>query len=464
MFAMADCIQVATPCNLAICMKALLLASMLLGLLVYTQINIFGRTLQKYPNDSNNITSDLLIHSTEPTTKQLSQENGNAYIERIRDALEKRNSMPMLVQAIKDTLSQMEESSPTATTQFVPKSLDHEDIDNTITPNTLQATAGQLDPDETVTIATGSPASSDSNSSFPKVPPRDIKVLITMFTTFINSKSKEYVQSNTLRNWAQFQPKVRLILFSSFTTGPLIDLATELGWIVRAVPKVNEFGTPYLKEMYQDAMEMSLSHFYGYINGDILFTEGLMDTLQVISNNLRVNRSTCSMVIGIRTNVDMDPNVTTPFYKFADIEKAAAERGTIFRPYAQDYFMMSCPMFPWDKLIHVVIGRPAYDNYLVAMATKYQVQLVDATSTILAFHQTGVEGNHAGSLNIDHEFNRRAIGPFHYSKGLVQCAAFYTKHTLSEKKTELVEKPIHVRCYGGLQYKIPYLTQSKAFH
>ncbi len=466
---MADYIRVGPPCDIAMCMKVLILTSMILGFLVHTHIDIVRRIIKQYPNENNNMTSDALINS-----RQVSQENVHVYLRQLIDALqEELNETQQIYTMTGHTATRREvnheESMPTRTMQQVPEPLAHVEID---TPSgtiqdvddtailTSQHGPGHLDHNETTT-KTPQPASNmtGSNQSFPQFAPRDKNVLITMFTTFINSTSKEYVQSNTLMNWAQFQPKVRLILFSTFTTGPLIDLATELGWIVQAVPKVNEFGTPYLKEMYQAAMNMSQSYFYGYINGDILFTETLINTLQVLAEDVSVSTYACSMVTGIRTNVNIDPNSKTPFYKFTDIAKTTTARGTLFEEYAQDYFMMSCDRFPWETLPDLVIGRPAYDNYLVAMATKYHVQLIDATRTILALHQTDLEGLHAGSRHIDKGFNVKAIGSFDYNRGMVQCAPFYTRYDISQQIIQLILKPKHFICTKGIPYNISYLTK-----
>ena len=57
--------------------------------------------------------------------------------------------------------------------------------------------------------------------------------------------------------------------------------------------------------------------------------------------------------------------------------------------------------FPWNYVKDVVIGRPYYDNYLVSEAIRHKVSVIDATNTILSVHLTGVDGNHAGSRNID---------------------------------------------------------------
>ena len=69
--------------------------------------------------------------------------------------------------------------------------------------------------------------------------------------------------------------------------------------------------------------------------------------------------------------------------------------------------------FPWHLLADVVIGRIYYDNYIVSESVKLNVTTVDATTAILAVHETGSDGIHAGLHGHhlpDHMYNRVAIG------------------------------------------------------
>ncbi len=70
----------------------------------------------------------------------------------------------------------------------------------------------------------------------------------------------------------------------------------------------------------------------------------------------------------------------------------------------------------------VVIGRPAVDNYMVAMAVMNHVSVLDATETILAVHQTGTDGNKSGYKNKDARYNLDVIGNFDWNKGLIIVA------------------------------------------
>ena len=61
----------------------------------------------------------------------------------------------------------------------------------------------------------------------------------------------------------------------------------------------------------------------------------------------------------------------------------------------------------------VVIGRPGYDNYLVAraVAERGRVSSVDVTNALVALHQTDDDGVKAGHrARDDHDWNLERIG------------------------------------------------------
>ena len=56
------------------------------------------------------------------------------------------------------------------------------------------------------------------------------------------------------------------------------------GWTVLEAPRVSAAGVPYLKEMYVDASRQLVNcTFYGYSNGDILYTRDLLGTLHAVA-------------------------------------------------------------------------------------------------------------------------------------------------------------------------------------
>jgi hypothetical protein len=209
---------------------------------------------------------------------------------------------------------------------------------------------------------------------------------------------------------------------NTFDNNTLSTVACRLGWEVLDVPRVSSYGVPYLKEMYKNtAQQFPGCAFYGYSNGDILYTRGLVDTLTAV-NKVRKTLGRI-LVVGRRTNT---PCCDQPLYLPDDVTLASRQNGSLFISDAEDYFFIASNVFPWERIRDVVVGRSAYDNYLVGMAIRHNVSVVDATNTLLAVHQTDKDGNFAGHNNVDARFNHDVIGDFNYYLGLTTNAQFYT--------------------------------------
>ena len=146
-----------------------------------------------------------------------------------------------------------------------------------------------------------------------------------------------------------------------------------------------------------------------------------------------------TMVVGRRTNVLLGNN-THLLYQPEHVTKLARQRGRLFGADAEDYFFIAFNDFPWNRVPNVIIGRPAYDNFLVGRAIQENVTVVDATATLLAFHQTGSDEDFAGFRNKDSRFNIIRIGLYNYGAGLTTSARYETVFAVEEvcNRTEVV--------------------------
>ncbi len=73
-------------------------------------------------------------------------------------------------------------------------------------------------------------------------------------------------------------------------------------------------------------------------------------------------------------------------------------RARRFQDDAQDFFIVRRGTFPWSTIPEFVVGRPAYDNWLLDYAEHHDFDTVDLSKTVHAIHQTGVDGNKAGHV------------------------------------------------------------------
>ena len=132
--------------------------------------------------------------------------------------------------------------------------------------------------------------------------------------------------------------------------------------------------------------------FDSYTNGDIVYTMGLIDTLKEIktiwSRDIAARKRKGVLVVGKRTNVEFS---ATDSLDSDQQVQAKARKGTVFQNDAEDYFIYSRGARDWNMMPHFVVGRRAFDNWLVDNAFHDdRIDLIDASNTILALHLTGV--------------------------------------------------------------------------
>lgn len=250
--------------------------------------------------------------------------------------------------------------------------------------------------------------------------------ILTIFTSFKNDFSKFTTYNNTLHNWASFMPQVQPVLFSGNNTDQLEEIARRLGWIVLDSPRTNKYGTPFLKDMFLKVNKTVGSFFYGFSNADILFNSGLISSLKTVKN-FREHIPECMVIVGKRSNYPVEQNET--FFTKEDIN-SRCNQTRLYNSDALDFFFLAGNLYPWAYLPDVVIGRPAYDNFFVGLGRLLGVQAVDVSHTVIALHQTGTDGNLAGSYNIDADYNKDLIEKhypgFNYYLGITTDTKYFT--------------------------------------
>jgi len=179
--------------------------------------------------------------------------------------------------------------------------------------------------------------------------------------------------------------------------------------------------------------------FDAYTNGDILFTHSLVETLEEVRRlwaaSIKAGERRGVMVVGKRTNVDF--RASDPLDNDDEVV-AKSGLGTLFQNDAEDYFIYSRGSRNWDKMPHFVVGRRAYDNWLVDNSYHDdKMDLIDATNTILALHLTAADGNKAGhkkgadndhNIHAHNPMTSKSVGAHEWDHGKTDHAHFFTKH------------------------------------
>lgn len=138
--------------------------------------------------------------------------------------------------------------------------------------------------------------------------------LVTLFTTLGDDHGRTNVHINTVRMWRKLGPKVRTILFvtCAMIDTPLLEEACKEGWDVALVPSCDSNDMPVLRTMFLAAQIISSSSYYAYANADILFTNGLVDTLDFLQPQIQKTKQfQQNLIVGSKTNLEVSKSKTS---------------------------------------------------------------------------------------------------------------------------------------------------------
>jgi hypothetical protein len=142
----------------------------------------------------------------------------------------------------------------------------------------------------------------------------------------------------------------------------------------------NKYGVPTLKGMYLIAIESYPDALtYTYVNGDIIVDADFFQTIDYVTHHTKKP----FLLIGMRYNIKWTVDMSVP------INMSRLVQGNVRREYnAEDFFVVSRGAIDWKNLLPVVIGRPAYDNWLVDQVYHNPwITLIDGTQTMTPIHQ-----------------------------------------------------------------------------
>lgn len=248
------------------------------------------------------------------------------------------------------------------------------------------------------------------------------RYLLTLFTTWRELPEKQTVINNTIKNWKSFHPNISSIVFTEKIESSHL-FAKENNWKILTSRTATNESIPILKDMFARAKKEIRSEFYGYANSDILFTPLLIPTLYSVLEFVR-RKNVTVLVVGQRTDISLvkmkDSNDVT------NVITSGKTKGKLHHPNAVDYFITTQD-FPFYDLPDVVIGRPAYDNYVIKHARAHRVSVIDATDSNPAIHQSTRAGDFEGHTHKNNDYNLNLLKSDHYISGEITCSNFKTK-------------------------------------
>lgn len=250
-----------------------------------------------------------------------------------------------------------------------------------------------------------------------------------MLTLFTTGKAFEghsaIIQRNALQSWKLLHPEVELILFGD--DHGAAEVCAELG--LRHEPHVerHESGMKYLHYMFTRAQQIARYKYLCYSNCDIVL---MNDFWKAFERTLAWRQR--FLLVGRR----WDTNITdlldfTQARWAANLQRLAKSEGFHQHTDFADFFVF--PKGLYDEVPPLVVGRSAWDAWLIWKAMSERVPVVDCSAFVVPVHQNHSHGYHpAGKQGTDTDAlamrNRELSGGGKHLRTIIDSTYRFTKH------------------------------------
>lgn len=237
-------------------------------------------------------------------------------------------------------------------------------------------------------------------------------------------------QRNAIKSWLLLEPKPDIILLGN--DEGVSEAAREFH--IRHIPNVacNEFGTPLINSLFEEAEKAASSLFMCYVNADIIFLQDFMDGIKMVQkeipNALMVGRR---WNVGIREPIEFDENWQQT------LESFVKRNGKLYPYFAIDYFVF--PKNGLGRLPPFAIGRPAWDNWVIYKACSSGMAVVDMTKMVTVVHENHDYSHHPegwkGAMKGDESKRNIALaGEVAHVHSLLDATHYLSKSGLKKRK------------------------------
>ncbi|SRR6266478_1113836 len=250
-----------------------------------------------------------------------------------------------------------------------------------------------------------------------------------MLTFFTTAKAFEghsaIIQCNALRSWKLLDPAVEVILFGNDEGAA--EVCAGLG--LRHEPHVerHESGMKYLHYMFARAQQIARHKYLCYSNCDIVL---MQDFRQAFERTLAWRQR--FLLVGQRWDADVTEALDFTQAGWAEsLQRLAKKEGFHQHTDFADFFVF--PKGLYDEVPPLVVGRSAWDAWLIWKAISEKVPVVDCSSFVVPVHQNhgysyhpgGKQGTHTDALAMR---NRELSGGGKHLRTIIDSTHRFTKH------------------------------------
>jgi len=214
------------------------------------------------------------------------------------------------------------------------------------------------------------------------------------------------IQRNAIRSWTLLHPDVEVILFGC--DEGTAELAAELG--VRHEPDVahNQFGVPMINSLFDRSQELATHDLICYVHADIVLMSDFGRAIKQADAF-----SSPFLMVGQRWDVDVIKSIDFDGDWETALREFSAQNGVPHAITGIDYLVFRRGL--WGTLPPFVLGRPAWDNWMIYRARKVGAAVIDASLGVTAVHQNHGYAHQAGGVKalregVDAQHNHRLTG------------------------------------------------------
>jgi hypothetical protein len=203
------------------------------------------------------------------------------------------------------------------------------------------------------------------------------------------------IQRNAIGSWLRLGPSCEVVLFGD--EEGMDEAARELG--VRHVSAVarNEFGTPLLSSVFDQAGALAQEGTLCYVNSDIVLLDDFVPALRRVQA-----RRSRYLMIGECWDCALDWTVDFGDGRWRDrLRELVTTTGRLRGRWGIDYFAF--PIGLYGEVPPFAIGRGWFDNWLVWRARELGAAVVDATAAVTAIHQRHDYAHVSGGEDRSHD-------------------------------------------------------------
>lgn len=204
-------------------------------------------------------------------------------------------------------------------------------------------------------------------------------IIFAIPKSFGKDVAVDVTQRNAIRTWKSVADDVLI-----FGDDPGVeDTAIEFG--CKAFPEVskNDYGTPLLSSVFKRVQEYRNNEVLVYVNSDIMLGESFKSGLNFMAFNASSPEKW--MMVGKRLDINYNRQLDfkLPMDKETEVNLTAVS--TLHGPSGIDYFCF--PSTCTIEMPDLAVGRPTWDNWLLAEMRRQKIPVIDGTEVMNVFHQ-----------------------------------------------------------------------------